>query len=101
MPYRLLADLVVVLHLAFVGFALFGSLLAFKWTRIVWLVPTRGKSHAALPTGLCSSPRFIITPFAARILRPVQRDRVKKDRTHRVLDPHVTISPLARPLISD
>ena len=37
MPYRLLADLVVILHLAFVGFALFGALLALKWERIVWL----------------------------------------------------------------
>jgi hypothetical protein len=30
MPYRLLADLVVILHLAFVAFALFGGLLALK-----------------------------------------------------------------------
>ena len=37
MPYRLLADFVVILHLAFVGFALFGALLALKWKRIVWL----------------------------------------------------------------
>ena len=37
MPYRLLADLVVVFHLAFVVFALFGGLLALKWKRIVWL----------------------------------------------------------------
>jgi len=37
MPYRLLADLVVILHLAFVAFALFGGLLALKWKRIVWL----------------------------------------------------------------
>ena len=37
MPYRLLADLVVILHLAFVAFALCGALLALKWKRIVWL----------------------------------------------------------------
>lgn len=37
MPYRLLADLVVILHLAFVAFALFGGLLALKWKHIVWL----------------------------------------------------------------
>ena len=37
MPYRLLADLVVILHVAFVAFALFGGLLALKWKRIVWL----------------------------------------------------------------
>ena len=37
MLYRLLADLVVILHLAFVAFALFGGLLTLKWKRIVWL----------------------------------------------------------------
>ena len=37
MPYRLFADLVVILHLAFVAFALFGGLMALKWRRIVWL----------------------------------------------------------------
>jgi hypothetical protein len=36
MPYRLLADLVVVLHLAFVVFAVLGGLLALRWRRAVW-----------------------------------------------------------------
>ena len=35
--YRLLADLVVVLHLAFVLFVLFGGLLAWWKPRIIWL----------------------------------------------------------------
>ena len=35
--YRLLADLVLILHLAFVVFVLCGGLLAMKWRRISWL----------------------------------------------------------------
>lgn len=37
MPFRWLADLVVVLHLLFVAFALFGGLLARRWPRAAWL----------------------------------------------------------------
>lgn len=37
MGYSLLADLVVVLHLAFVLFVLFGGLLTVKWPRALWL----------------------------------------------------------------
>ena len=37
MLYGLLADLVVILHLAFVVFALFGGLLVLWWRRVVWL----------------------------------------------------------------
>ncbi|MEM8768990.1 MAG: DUF2784 domain-containing protein [Pseudomonadota bacterium] len=37
MTAGLLADLVVVLHLAFVAFVLFGALLALRWRHIVWL----------------------------------------------------------------
>ncbi len=36
MWYRLLAELVVVLHLAFVLFALLGGLLVLKWRRVAW-----------------------------------------------------------------
>jgi len=36
MIYRALADLVVVLHMAFIVFATLGALLAFKWRRVVW-----------------------------------------------------------------
>ena len=35
--YLLLADLIVVLHLLFVVFALLGGLLVVKWPRLVWL----------------------------------------------------------------
>lgn len=37
MPYHLLADLVLVLHLAFVVFAGFGGLLVLRWPKILWL----------------------------------------------------------------
>jgi hypothetical protein len=37
MPYFLLADLVLILHLSFVLFVLFGGLLALKWRRAMWL----------------------------------------------------------------
>lgn len=37
MLYQIVADLVVILHLAFVAFVLFGGLLALRWRRVVWL----------------------------------------------------------------
>jgi Protein of Unknown function (DUF2784) len=37
MWYHLFADLVLLLHLAFVGFVLLGGLLALKWRRVMWL----------------------------------------------------------------
>lgn len=41
MPYRLLADAVLVVHLAFIVFVVFGGLLVLRWPRIAWLhLPT-------------------------------------------------------------
>lgn len=37
MGYRFLADAVVLLHVAFVAFAVAGGLLALRWPRVVWL----------------------------------------------------------------
>ena len=37
MWYILLADLVVLLHVLFVVFVLFGGLLAAKWPRVLWI----------------------------------------------------------------
>ena len=37
MAWRLLADLVVLLHLAFVAFAVAGGLLALRWRWLPWL----------------------------------------------------------------
>lgn len=37
MLYRLLADLVVVLHFAFVLFVVFGGLFALRWPRAAWI----------------------------------------------------------------
>ena len=36
-PYQLLADLVVLVHVAFVVFAVLGGLLAARWRRLVWI----------------------------------------------------------------
>jgi hypothetical protein len=36
-PYRLLADAVVVVHLAFIGFVLFGALLLARRPQLAWL----------------------------------------------------------------
>ena len=35
--YLLLADLIVILHLGFIVFAVLGAVLLFKWPRLVWL----------------------------------------------------------------
>lgn len=37
MWYRLLADLVVILHLGFILFVLFGGFLALRWPSVLWL----------------------------------------------------------------
>jgi uncharacterized protein DUF2784 len=34
--YKFLADAVIVFHFAFVGFVLFGGLLALRWRRVMW-----------------------------------------------------------------
>ena len=37
MPYELLADAIVILHLAFVAFAVLGGLLVVRWRRVAWV----------------------------------------------------------------
>jgi hypothetical protein len=37
MPFRLLADLIVVIHLCFVAFVLLGGLLVLRWPRVAWV----------------------------------------------------------------
>ena len=37
MLYRALADLIALTHLAFIGFALFGGLLALRWQWVSWV----------------------------------------------------------------
>jgi hypothetical protein len=37
MPYRLLADLVLMLHAAFVAFVMLGGLLVPRWPRLAWV----------------------------------------------------------------
>jgi hypothetical protein len=41
MPYRLLAEFVVVIHLAFILFTVLGGLFAIRWQRVMWMhIPT-------------------------------------------------------------
>lgn len=37
MTYRILADAVLVLHLAFIAFAMLGGLLVLRWPRVAWV----------------------------------------------------------------
>jgi len=37
MPYRFLADLVLITHAAFVAFVVLGALLVLRWPRVAWL----------------------------------------------------------------
>ena len=37
MTYRVLADLVLLLHLAFVAFVVLGGFLALRWRRVAWV----------------------------------------------------------------
>ena len=37
MWYRAAADLVVAVHLLFIGFVVFGAFLAWRWPRIIWV----------------------------------------------------------------
>lgn len=37
MPWRILADLVVALHFAFIAFVVAGGYLAWRWPRLAWL----------------------------------------------------------------
>jgi hypothetical protein len=37
MSYRLLADLVLILHAVFVAFVMLGALLVLRWPRVAWL----------------------------------------------------------------
>lgn len=55
MGYRLLADLVVVLHGAFVGFVVLGGLLAFRWRRapLVHLPAAAWGAWIEISGGLC------------------------------------------------
>lgn len=37
MPYSVLADIVLVVHLAFVAFVIFGGFAALRWPRVAWV----------------------------------------------------------------
>jgi hypothetical protein len=64
MWYRLLADSVVLLHLSFVLFVVFGGFFAWRWPRIVWLhLPAAAWGAAVEFTGwICP-----LTPLEVRL----------------------------------
>jgi hypothetical protein len=66
MLYGLLADLVLVAHLAFVGFVVFGGFLVLRWRRLAWIhVPVALWGAAIVVTGFTCP----LTPLEIRLLR--------------------------------
>jgi len=66
MLYGLLADLVLVTHLAFVGFVVFGGFLVLRWRRLAWIhVPVALWGAAIVVTGFTCP----LTPLENRLLR--------------------------------
>jgi hypothetical protein len=66
MLYGLLADLVLVAHLAFVGFVVFGGFLVLRWRRLAWIhVPVALWGAAIAVTGFTCP----LTPLENRLQR--------------------------------
>ena len=66
MLYGLLADLVLVTHLAFVGFVVFGGFLVLRWRRLAWIhVPVALWGAAIVLTGFTCP----LTPLENRLQR--------------------------------
>ena len=64
MLYGLLADLVLVAHLAFVGFVVFGGFLVLRWRRLAWIhVPVALWGAAIVVTGFTCP----LTPLENRL----------------------------------
>jgi hypothetical protein len=57
MIYRLGADLVLIFHLAFVAFVVFGGLLVLRWPKVMWL------HLAALTWGVLTELLGLICPL--------------------------------------
>jgi hypothetical protein len=66
MLYGLLADLVLVAHLAFVGFVVLGGFLVLRWRRLAWIhLPVALWGAAIVVTGFTCP----LTPLENRLLR--------------------------------
>jgi hypothetical protein len=66
MLYGLLADLVLVAHLAFVGFVVLGGFLVLRWRRVAWIhVPVALWGAAIVVTGFTCP----LTPLENRLQR--------------------------------
>ena len=66
MIYRLLADAVFSIHLAFVVFVVIGGFLALRWRRVVWLHIPTALWGAAIEIGGWTCP---LTPLENWLLR--------------------------------
>lgn len=66
MPWRLLADAVVLLHLAVVGFVVFGGLLAWRWPRAALVHLPFAAWGVAIELGRWTCP---LTPLENRLRR--------------------------------
>ena len=66
MVYRFMADLVLVVHLAFVAFVVFGGFLVWRWRRLAWVhVPVALWGAAIAATGFTCP----LTPLENRLQR--------------------------------
>ena len=66
MLYGLLADLVLIAHLAFVAFVVLGGFLVLRWPRLAWIhVPVALWGAAIVVTGFTCP----LTPLEIRLLR--------------------------------
>lgn len=66
MIYRVLADVVVIVHLAFVVFVVLGALLALRWRPVVWLHVPAAVWGALIEFRGCVYP---LTPLENRLRR--------------------------------
>ncbi len=95
MPYHMLADLVLVLHMAFIAFVLFGGLLALNWRWMVWLhLPAAAWGVVVECTGwLCP-----LTPLEEWLRTQAGRDPYGQDFVGHYLLPILYPSALTRNL---
>lgn len=68
MTYRILADAVLLLHFAFIAFALLGGLLVVRWPRLAWvhLPAAAWAAGIAFSGGICP-----LTPLEKRLREAV------------------------------
>jgi hypothetical protein len=58
MWYLLAADFTLVVHLLFIGFAVGGSFLAWRWRPLIWVQQPRRACQASCPVTCRKLPKF-------------------------------------------